>query len=166
MNETRKAWQEPMVWLMVGIPAFTAIAGIVTFFVIVQSGPLDDIATSVSRVSQAQNLESLADKTAAEKNYRGFLIIDESHKPFSVSLKIQPVTLATADIRIVFVHPNLASKDIETLVSANRSTAELPDAPLFNPQQIVVSDTQNRWRLVGIYQGQSTIRLTPALPVQ
>ena len=165
MNYTRKPWQEPMVWLMVGIPAFTVLAGIITFLIIVQSGPLDDIATSVSRVSQAQNVESIADKTAAENNYRGFLIIDQSHKPVSISLKIEPVALTSADIRVVFVHPNLASKDIETLLRVNSSVAELPDVALFNPQQIVVSDVQNHWRLVGTYQGQSSIKLTPALPV-
>ena len=57
MTETRKAWQEPMVWLMVGIPALTVVAGFATLIIALQSGPMDMVPASVQRVSQAQTLD-------------------------------------------------------------------------------------------------------------
>jgi hypothetical protein len=102
MNEQRSAWQEPMVWLMAGIPALTVVAGIATYFIAQQSGPMDMDPASVQRVSQSQNLDSVEDRTAIEGNYRAYLIIDQQAKPWTISVKTVPLSLAEKNTRRMF----------------------------------------------------------------
>lgn len=166
MNEQRKAWQEPMVWLMVGIPFLTVIAGLYTVFLAFQSGPLDMAPAKVQRTGQAQVLESTEDKTAADGNYRAFLIIDQQTQPWSISVKTVPMSLTEQDMHLVFVHPNRAERDIDLLLPANVGVAVMLTPISFKAQQIILSDSKKTWRLVGQYDGNSTITLTPAQPVQ
>jgi hypothetical protein len=166
MTEQRKAWQEPMVWLMVSIPALTVVAGIATLIIAMQSGPMDMDPASVQRVSQAQTLDSAEDKLAADGNYRAFLIIDQQTQPWSISVKTVPISLAEKDMRLVFVHPNRAERDIEMLVPASAGVATMLAPISFKSQQIILSDSEKTWRLVGQYDGNSTVTLTPAQPVQ
>ena len=166
MNEQRKAWQEPMVWLMVGIPFLTVIAGLYTVFLAFQSGPLDMAPANVQRTGQAQVLESTEDKTAADGNYRAFLIIDQQTQPWSISVKTVPMNLTEQDMHLVFVHPNRAERDIDLLLPANVGVAVMLTPISFKAQQIILSDSKKTWRLVGQYDGNSTITLTPAQPVQ
>lgn len=166
MNETRKAWQEPMVWLMVGIPALTVVAGIATLIIALQSGPMDMDPASVQRVSQAQTLDSAEDRTATEGNFRAFLIIDKQSKPWSISVKTVPMSLAGKDMHLVFVHPNRAELDIDVLLPARATATAMPKLLDFKAQQIMLRDAEKTWRLVGSYDGQSNITLTPALSAQ
>ena len=166
MTEERKAWQEPMVWLMVGIPALTVVAGIATLVIAARSGPLDMVPASVQRVSQAQTLDGAEDRRAAEGDYRAFLIIDRSAQPWRVSVKTVPMALAEQDLDLVFVHPNRANRDITLRLPANALDTPLVKTPDFKPQQLILRDAGNTWRLVAADDGQSTITLTPALQAQ
>jgi len=163
MTEERKAWQEPMVWLMVGIPALTVVAGIATLVIAAQSGPMDMVPASVQRISQAQTLNGAEDSKAAEGDYRAFLIIDRNVQPWRVSVKTVPMALAEQDLHLVFVHPNRADRDIALRLPANAMATQLDTTPDFKPQQLILRDAGNTWRLVGTDDGQSTITLTPAL---
>jgi uncharacterized protein len=166
MTEQRKAWQEPMVWLMAGIPALTVVAGITTLIIALQSGPMDLIPAAVQRVAQAQTLDSAEDQTAADGNYRAYLIIEQGTQPWSISVKTIPMSLAEKDMRLVFVHPNRADRDIDVLLPANVGKAVMRTPIDFVAQQIILSDSKKTWRLVGQYNSISTITLTPAQPVQ
>lgn len=166
MTGQRKAWQEPMVWLMAGIPALTVVAGIATLVIALQSGPMDMVPASVQRVSQAQTLNSAEDLTAADGNYRAYMIIDQNVQPWSISVKTVPATLADSDIHVVFVHPNRADRDIDVLLPANAASAVMTRALDFNAQQIMLRDAGKTWRLVGMYDGQPNVTLTPALQAQ
>lgn len=166
MTETRKAWQEPMVWLMAGIPALTVIAGLYTLFIAFHSGPLDVAPASVQRVGQAQTLSSIADQLSTDNNYHGFLVLDKSSQPWTLTLKLVPSRLASNSIQVVFVHPQRADQDIIIQLPSQQSTIAMQPVIGFKPQQIVVSDNQNQWRLVGTDSGQSSITLTPALSAQ
>ena len=166
MTEQRKAWQEPMVLLMAGIPALTVVAGIATYFIARQSGPMDMDPASVQRISQAQTLESTEDRTATDRNYRAFLIIDKQSKPWSISLKTVPMSLAEKDMHLVFVHPNRAERDIDVLLLANAKSTTMSKPLDFKAQQIMLRDAEKTWRLVGSYNDQSNITLTPALSTE
>ena len=163
MIESRKAWQEPMVWLMVGIPFLTVIAGFYTLYLAINSGSLDSSKVSVQRIAQAQTVENLVDKFSAQQNYYGFLIIDKNLPIWSVTLKTVPIKLREQNIHIVFVHPQFAEQDVTVQISSKQESILLPKALAFKPQQIVVSDVQGKWRLVGTDNGSSLITLTPVL---
>ena len=161
MSDGRKSWQEPMVWLMVGIPAATVVAGLATLAIALRAGSMDTVPASVQRVAQAQVLASAIDDSTAGKGYRGYLLLERGPTAWRVSVKTVPATLAAAPLHVLFVHPTLASRDVRVeLADGKASTADAPD---FIPQQIIVSDAAGTWRLVGAYSGLSVMNLTPAL---
>jgi hypothetical protein len=161
MTETRKTWQEPMVWMIVGIPALTVVAGFFTLYLAISSGPLDSVQASVERVGKGQTLHSAADNTASQGHYRGYLVIDRQVEPWQLTLKTMPENLTVLPVDVLFVHANLAERDVR--VSLQSGSGRLT-APLdFIPQQIVVTDRAGTWRLVGAYGDSANIALTPAL---
>jgi hypothetical protein len=163
MNEQRKAWQEPMVWLMVGIPVLTVLAGFYTLYLAINAGPLDSSKTAVQRIAQAQTVDNSADRLSIENDYHAFLILDKSLPIWSVSLKTAPSTLRESDINIIFVHPQRADQDITVQLPSKQESIQLPTTLEFKPQQIVISDSQGKWRLVGVDDGSNLITLTPVL---
>lgn len=166
MTENRKAWQEPMVWLMVGIPFLTVIAGFYTLYLSINAGPLDSPKISVQRIAQAQTVDNIVDTFSTEQKYYAFLIIDKSQPTWSLSLKTIPNHLKETDINIVFVHPQRADQDITVQLPRNQDSIQMQTNITFKPQQIVISDTQGKWRLVGVDNGNSPIMLRPVLSHQ
>jgi hypothetical protein len=166
MTEIRKAWQEPMVWLMVGIPFLTVIAGFYTLYLAINAGPLDPPKISVQRIAQAQTVNNSIDEYSTAQKYYAFLIIDKSQPTWKLSLKTIPSNLIEKDINIVFVHPQRADQDITIQLPKNQDTIQMPTTVTFKPHQIVVSDAKGQWRLVGVDNGSNQIILTPVLSNQ
>ncbi len=166
MTTKRKAWQEPMVWLMAGIPALTVVAGLYTLYVAYHSGPLDMAPAIVQRTGQAQVLESAEDKTATNGNFRAFLFIDKHSTPWQLSIKTVPASLASHATQVVFVHPNSAKQDIQVTLPANATSVNMPSALAFKPQQIMLRNAEKTWRLVGSYEDTPTLLLMPAQQAQ
>ena len=161
MTEQRKAWQEPMVWLMAGIPLATIVAGIATLVIALRSVPIDGVPASVQRVSQIQTLDSAADLAATRLDYHGYLLVERGADGWRLALKTAPPSLAQAPAQVVFVHPNSAQKDVRVALAGGR--AVLAQAPAFVPSQVVVTDDAGTWRLVGDYSDSGTLTLTPAV---
>ena len=164
MNESgngRKPWQEPMVWLMAGIPLATIVAGIATLVIALRSGPMDGVSASVQRVSQIQTLDSAADLAATRLDYHGYLLVERGADGWRLNLKTAPPELAQAPAQAVFVHPNRAEQDVHVRLLDGQ--ALLPKPPAFVPAQVVVSDEAGSWRLVGEYSDSGTLTLTPAV---
>lgn len=150
-----------MVWLMVGIPAATVIAGLATLAIAIQSGAMDTVPSSVQRVAQAQVLTSTVDDSTSKMGYRGYLMLDRNQPAWQVSVKTVPAGLAGAPLHVLFVHPTLAARDVRVNLGAGDVAAAV--ALDFIPQQVIVSDAAGTWRLVGAYSEQSVLNLTPAL---
>jgi hypothetical protein len=161
MSDSRKPWQEPMVWLMVGIPMATVVAGLYTLYIAMASGPLDSVQASVERVGKGQTLQSAADNSASQGHYRGYLVIDRQAKPWQLTLKTMPENLTALPVDVLFVHANLAERDVR--VSLQSGSGRLTGPLDFTPQQIVVTDHAGSWRLVGAYGDSANIALTPAI---
>lgn len=161
MTETRKTWQEPMVWLIVGIPALTVVAGFFTLYLAIASGPLDSVQASVERVGKGQALHSAADTAASQGHYRGYLIIDRQAQPWQLTLKTVPENLSAPPVDVLFVHANLAERDVR--VALQSGSGRLSGPLDFTPQQIVVTDRAGTWRLVGTYDDSANIALTAAI---
>jgi len=160
----RKAFQEPMVWLMVGIPALTVIAGIATLIIALRSGELDSVPSPVVRVAQTQTLRSPADATASRLGYRGLLRIDRHQNPWQLQIQIAPESAASGKLQVLFVHPQFAKQDV--LIELEKDFGALSKPLPFIPQQVVVTDSSGIWRLIGAYSAESDIVLTPSNPAQ
>jgi uncharacterized protein len=160
-GKRRKAWQEPMVWLMLGIPAATLVAGFYTLYLAQSSGPLDSVQASVQRVGKAQVSDSAADAAATRNDFRAELHIDRQNPHWQLKLSTVPERLASAPIDVFFVHANDASRDVRVRLLSGRG--QMPASLRFTPQQIVLTDQAGTWRLVGRYHASGAISLTPAL---
>ncbi len=160
-HKMRKAWQEPMVWLMLGIPAATIIAGFYTLYLAHASGPLDSVQASVQRVGKAQVSNSAADDAAAHADYRAELHIDRHTQTWQLALQSVPQQLVNAPIDIIFVHANDAKRDMRVRLISGQG--QLPLTLNFVPQQIVATDSAGTWRMVGRYAASGPISLSPAL---
>ncbi len=156
----RKAIQEPMVWLMVGIPALTVVAGIATLIIALRSGELDSVPSPVERIAQTQTLQSPADAAANRLGYRGLLRIDRTHKPWQIQIQITPESAMRSKLQILFVHPQFAKQDVSIELDSN--TGSLAKPLPFVPQQVVVANISGTWRLVGTYSSDGDIILTPS----
>lgn len=162
MTEPRKTWKEPMVWMIVGIPALTVIAGFYTLYLAIASGPLDSVQASVERVGKGQALHSAADSAASKGHYRGYLILDRQADPWQLTLKTTPENLAAKPVDVLFVHANRAERDVR--VRLDSGSGRLDKALDFTPQQVVVTDAAGQWRLVGSYDpATANIALTAAI---
>jgi uncharacterized protein len=164
VTDGRKSWQEPMVWLMIGIPAATVIAGLATLAIAIRSGAMDTVPSSVQRVAQAQVLTSAVDDSTSRMGYRGYLMLDRKQPAWRVSVKTVPADLAGTPLQVLFVHPTLAARDVRVDLGAGHVAAAVMLG--FIPQQVIVSDAAGTWRLVGAYSEQSVLNLTPALSAQ
>lgn len=76
------------------------------------------------------------------------------------------MSLAEKDMHLVFVHPNRAERDIDVLLLANAKSTTMSKPLDFKAQQIMLRDAEKTWRLVGSYNDQSNITLTPALSTE
>lgn len=151
-----------MVWMIVGIPALTVIAGFYTLYLAIASGPLDSVPASVERVGKGQALHSVADSAASKGHYRGYLILDRQAGPWQLTLKTAPEDLASKPVDVLFVHANRAERDVR--VRLESGSGRLDKALDFTPQQVVVTDVAGHWRLVGSYDPASAnIALTAAI---
>lgn len=157
----RKAWQEPMVWLMAGIPLATIVAGIATLVIALRSGSMDGVPASVQRVSQIQTLDSAADLAATRLDYHGYLLVERGASGWRLELKTAPPALAEQPAHVLFVHPNRARQDVRVTLTDGQAT--LAQIPAFVPSQVVVTDDAGTWRLVGDYSDSGTLTLTPAV---
>src|SRR5690606_32680292 len=54
MTEHRPFWREPMMWLVIAIPAASVIAGIGLLVITIRSGGADSVAEPVRRTAQIQ----------------------------------------------------------------------------------------------------------------
>ena len=61
----RPAYREPMVWLMVGLPAASVVAGILLLVTAVRSGGADEVSDKVQRRAQIQVSELGPDQRAS-----------------------------------------------------------------------------------------------------
>lgn len=162
MTPTHKPWQEPMVWLMAGIPMATVIAGLYTFYLAWASGPMDSVPVAVQRIAQSQTLVGMADRTASQGHYRGDLLLEQQTRPWQLHLKTTPEQLTNRPVEVLFVHAHRAERDVRVRLESGQG--QLSAALDFIPQQIVVTDVAGHWRLVGRYGSSASIPLTPAIP--
>ena len=102
LPEPRPALLEPMVWLMLGIPAATVLAGIATLVIASSAGGLDAAPEPVQRTLQAQVADLGPDRRAAAAGMQATLRVDGAGR-IDVALPASP---GAPTLRLV--HPTRA----------------------------------------------------------
>ena len=161
----RPARREPMLWLVVGLPALVVVASLVTVWLSARSGANDAVADDVRRTAQVQTTELAPDEAAAKLGLTAVLSVQEGN------LVLVPVTGSfprQAALALRLAHPMQAGRDLRLELQPTDIGWSAPaKVDAGNDWNLTLQDAAGQWRVVGRLQaGQQAARLAPALAPQ
>ena len=162
MTETKSFWREPMLWLVIGLPLASVVAGVGLVIVASRSGSSDSLAEDVQRVAQIQTTDMGPDHEAGTRKLSAIVRIEEG------TLEVIPVTGEfdrKAPLRLTLLHPAQAQGDrvLELLPSERgwQLQVALDDA---HDWKLQLQPADARWRLKGrLPRQQHAARLAPSV---
>jgi hypothetical protein len=163
MSARATAWREPMLWLVVGLPALTIIAGAGLIVKLGFSGAGDAVGDEVQRISQIQQADLSPDLVARQLGLSLHLRLGEA------LLELRPVSgelPADASLLLGFAHPTRAEGDRTVLLQPVDGTwrAEVP-IDVSHDWILRLSPQDGSWRLTGrLPRGGQSALLSPNLP--
>lgn len=162
-NDTRPWYREPMVWLMMALPAAAVVAGLSTLAIAVRSSGDDAVPESVRRTAQVQEADLAADRQAANRQLRAQLQV--TRDTGAVQVSITGDAIADDRVELHFVHATDGARDaVAILVRSGTVWLGRVEAPLDRPWALTLSASDGGWRLQGrLPSGQDRALLEPAL---
>jgi len=146
--EHRRAWREPMLWLVAGLPAASVIAGIALLVAIARDN-VDPLSPGVRRTAQIQAEDTRADEEALRRGLSA--IAKRGAPPVGLVLELHGDAGATTALRLHLLHPVSAAFDRElTLERVDAQfwrAAEMPATT--NAWLLRLEAADGRWRLAG-----------------
>jgi uncharacterized protein len=157
-----RALREPMVWLMIGLPAASVVAGLLLVATAVRSGGADEVTDEVKRTAQIQVSELGPDEQAQSMKLSAVLSIDQA------TAQVLPVNgefVRNEALLLTLSHPTDSAQDIKLTLEPSElgwsSAAELESTHDWIAQ---LTPADGRWRLRGrIEIGQRAAHMGPAL---
>ncbi|HQW60294.1 FixH family protein [Thermomonas sp.] len=159
----RPPWKEPMVWLVVAIPAASVLASVALLVTAARSsGNNDVVADPVRRTAQIQVADLAPDIAARERGLVAVLRIDGERIEL---LPLAGVFPRDAALRLDLQHPARARDDLSMLLQPATGGWQARQAlPLEHDWTLTVGAIDRSWRLQGrLPRGQREVRLQPAL---
>jgi len=162
-NDTRPWYREPMVWLMLALPAAAVVAGLSTVVIALRASGDDAVPESVRRTAQMQVADLAADQQAAQRRLRAQLRITRSTGAVQVS--VTGDTVLDDRLELQLIHPTDGARDAQaTLVRSGEVWLGRIDAPLDRSWALALAAENDAWRLQGrLPIGQDRVPLEPAL---
>jgi uncharacterized protein len=163
----RSWFMEPMVWLVIGIPFATVIAGISTVATAFNVGNVDSVIDPVKRTGKMQEFKMSGDREAARLGLLAEGQIDADTHALRLRLAGDLPTAAT--LKLTFAHPVRTSEDRTTVVVAHGATDFLGRAEieLDHDWNLILAPEDGSWRLVGRFEAHAErFQLMPALPAR
>jgi len=150
----------PAMWLVIGLPLMSIVAGVGLVIVAVRSGGADVVRDEVQRTSQIQVTDLSRDEIAAQRNLSALLRADEG------VIDIIPVNGdfdRAQPLKLVLQHPTTAAEDLElTLIPS--ATGWQTNATIDPGHAWNVELSGADWRLhARLPKAQHAVRLAPAL---
>lgn len=162
MTQPHQRRFNPVLWLVVGIPAATVVAGVWTLMLAAGDSATDSHPDRVRRTAQVQEASLEADQAAAREGLAARVRIGADH----VLVTVLP-TAGTHAPMLMLRHPIESSLDRELPLSPYpggwRGSGSLAAG---HGWQLQLVSADGRWRLVGRYRpGDTEMMLRPALEV-
>lgn len=166
MNDDKRnsPWRQPIMWLVVGLPALTVVALVSLVIIAAGPGSTDSIDTSVQRTGRMQTADLGPDQTAARLQLSALLRIDRG------SLEVLPLHAGFdtgRPLRLAMRHPARADLDREFVLrpSGGNWRAPAPTLELDHDWTLQLAPEGGAWRLQGrLVKGQLSARLQPVAP--
>ena len=163
MTDKKSIWRMPVMWLVVGLPLVSIIAGVGLVITAVNTGGADSVTDKVDRMSQIQTTDLGPDNQAQVLKLSAILRIDAG------MVEVLPVTgefKRNAPLRLSLEHPLQAQEDrvleLKPSVHGWQVEADIDETHDWR-LQLTPADTQ--WRLKGrLPRQQHATRLAPSVP--
>jgi uncharacterized protein len=163
MNALPRPWyREPMVWLVIGLPMLSVVAGTSLLTLAIVSGGDDAVADEVQRMSRIQLTDMRADQRAEAHDMQARLSIDPHTGALQLAISGLEDVTAERSLALMFVHPVKAADDRSLpLVRDGEVWLGRFDGVLDHAWQLRLTPPDRRWRLegrLGAQQPQVTLR--------
>ena len=163
MTEKKSIWRMPIMWLVIGLPLTSIIAGVGLVITAVNTGGADSVTDKVDRMSQIQTTDLGPDNQAQVLKLSAILRVDGG------MVEVLPVTgefKRNAPLRLSLEHPLQAQEDrmleLKPSVHGWQVEADIDETHDWR-LQLTPADTQ--WRLKGrLPKQQYATRLAPSVP--
>jgi len=160
-DKKRPFWREPMMWLVLGLPLASVVAGVILVSLAARDSS-DSVGDVVTRTAQIQVADLSPDARARDLRLSAIVRVDDGF------LEVLPVTgefERQAPLRLVLRHPTQAASDLELRADPGdngwRAEATL-DAG--HDWKLEVMPEGMPWRLQGrLPAGQRAAHVKPAL---
>ena len=163
MTEKKSIWRMPIMWLVIGLPLTSIIAGVGLVITAVNTGGADSVTDKVDRMSQIQTTDLGPDNQAQVLKLSAIMRVDGG------MVEVLPVTgefKRNAPLRLSLEHPLQAQEDrvleLKPSVHGWQVEADIDETHDWR-LQLTPADTQ--WRLKGrLPKQQYATRLAPSVP--
>ncbi|MFT3898373.1 MAG: FixH family protein [Thermomonas sp.] len=155
-------WRQPMVWMVVAIPALAVVALVWMVFIAAGPGSTDSVDPAVRRTAEIQTVDLGPDENAAKLQLAALLRIDGG------AVEILPLHAGFdtgKPLQLILQHPARADLDRALLLEPSpggwKTGADIDDGHDWNLQ---LTPEGGRWRLQGrLPRGKLAARLQPAV---
>ena len=164
-----KAWREPMVWLVFGLPAMVVVAGIATLVIAIQHRDGGEVTDHVQRTAQIQQADLGADARAGAMGLRVLLRERDG--------RIEVLPMAGnfpngQSLRLVAEHPTDRAQDRVLVLQPQANPAGWLSKDTFesvrrNAWKFTLTPGNESWRLrARMPKAQSAVVLVPAVSAE
>jgi hypothetical protein len=162
MNKKKPLWKIPEMWLVIGIPLASVVAGLGLVVFAVTSGGADTVRDEVRRVSQIQTSDLGPDARASALKLKALLRNDAGVLEVIPSSGDFP---KQKNLRLVLGHPTQAQEDVRVeLVPAATGWRGVRTLDADHDWVVELTPEDGEWRLHGrLPKGQRAILLAPSL---
>ena len=158
----RSPWREPMVWLMIGLPAASVVVGLALVVAAVRSGGADEVSDDVRSTAQMQVSELGPDARAQTMKLSAVLRLEDA------AVDVLPVNgdfVRNQALILTLSHPTDATQDRRLILQPSELGWRIAgDVRAGHDWIAQLAPADGRWRLRGrLKAGQRAGYLGPAL---
>lgn len=165
MSDKRSPWREPMVWLVVALPAVAVVGGITMVIVSNRAGNIDAVPDNVQRTAQIQTTDLGPDDRAKQLGLGAvFRIAKNGVQVFPASGTFD----RTQTLHLVLQHPNRSQEDLKVDLKPDELGWSAPlEVDGRHDWKLQLTSATGDWRLRGrLPRGQQAAHLGSSLAEQ
>lgn len=163
MTDKKPLWRMPIMWLVVGLPLASIVAGVGLVIVATSTGGADSVTDKVDRMSQIQTTDMSPDSQAQALKLSAIVRIEAG------VVEVLPVTgqfQRNEPLRLSLEHPLQAQEDrvleLKPSVRGWEAQADVDDG---HDWRLQLAPADAHWRLKGrLPKQQYAARVAPSVP--
>ncbi len=171
-SPSRPWYREPLVWLVIGLPAMVVVAGAWTLAIAIRAGGADAVPDPVRRTAQVQQADLGPDREAARLGLAATLAVDAGSGALRVELQGPAADAQPALLWLELRHPTRAEDHRLPLARAGQAwQGRLPAAEgaaaIPHDWILRLAPDGDGWRLAGrLEAGGASAGLRPAVAAE